>query len=325
MNPDLNTVFVFGAGFSMEQGYPLASTMRERVFSFLESEKNPFSEFLKPWNGELPEGQFYTGLREIEGDVELPFEELLIKFAEAEPQEQGEPGCWQLTYNELRKGVRYVLWDIHKQIECVKPAYRNFATWLRPNWHRHGIISFNWDLQAELLLHQHGVPWHYCPNAQGSLPVIKPHGSINWNKHRKEGYDAEYPHWCSVGYTNLSFDAKAPLSDPELDAIVPHLSYTLFPGDPDLPNSDEDVGLLWKDAERLIQNADEVVFIGYSFPDYDKYACEFFRQWVQDKKVIAINPSDDDLKQCETILDTDIEPRKERFSDCSYAQPSTDN
>ena len=27
MNSDLNTVFVLGAGFSVEQGYPLVSTM----------------------------------------------------------------------------------------------------------------------------------------------------------------------------------------------------------------------------------------------------------------------------------------------------------
>ena len=41
MRPALNTVFVLGAGFSVEQGYPLARTMKEQLIKFLKYEWRP--------------------------------------------------------------------------------------------------------------------------------------------------------------------------------------------------------------------------------------------------------------------------------------------
>ena len=66
----------------------------------------------------------------------------------------------------------------------------------------------------------------------------------------------------------------------------------IFAGDPDSPESDEDVGLLWEDAARLMDKADEVVFIGYSFPHYDQYSRKFFKDRVRGKKIVAVDPSD---------------------------------
>ena len=140
MSPIQNTVFVLGAGFSVEQGYPLARDMRQHVISYLKSGQNLRRGYLKPWSGGLPKGQFYAGLEMVEGDGELPFEELLIKLTQRLKQRDAGP-CHQ-TDELLRIGARRVLWDIHNSIDQVDPAYKNFAAWLRTDWHRHGVIAF---------------------------------------------------------------------------------------------------------------------------------------------------------------------------------------
>ena len=322
--PPRGHVFVLGAGFSVEQGYPLARTMKEDVICFLESKQIPWQGFMKRNGPEYQEGQFYAGLQIVEENGELQFEELLLTLSERIREVEGGP--YYATDFMLRLGARLRLWEIKNSTDVVNAAYTNFATWLRVNWQHHGIISFNWDLQAELALCQAGVPWHYSQSAQGRLPVIKPHGSINWNRYRQENLTACYPHWQAVDGTKLSFNAKQPLSDPKLDENVPNLNYMLFPGDNDRPESQHDMELLWREAACLIRKAEEIVFIGYSFPNYDCYSQEFFRDEVRGKKVVVINPNTDDLKKFRRVLNNnyaEIVLRKETFGDSPYAQAVT--
>ena len=189
-------------------------------------------------------------------------------------------------------------------------------------WWQHGIISFNWDLQAELILQKANLPWGYSPSS--GVPIIKPHGSINWSGHRRDEFNsAHYPFWQPVGSdSRLSFDSKNPLSNPDESGINRNLNYVLFPGDSELPEFDEDVGMLWRDAACLVDRAKVVVFIGYSFPNYDTYARKFFKDRVQDKMVVAVNPSTDDLRKFRFILGANVELRQEKFRDCPYGQPA---
>ena len=316
----LDTVFVLGAGFSFEQGYPLARNMKENVLSFLCRERHVrYWEWMQPWNGGYEKGQFYAGLEMIERNDDLPFEELLLKLARRLKEGNGGP-CHQ-TNEVLRIGARRRLWEIHNSVKKVNPAYRNFAGWLRSDWQRYGIISLNWDLQVERLLQEANVPWHYCPTAQGRLTIIKPHGSINWNRYRQEDLNALYLAWEPVARgSKLSFDPQQPLSDPDESEILANLRYLIFPGDPDQPDSHEDLKLLWDDASSLIHRAEKIVFVGYSFPEYDCHSREVFADRCRGKKIVVINPSKRDLRKFSRILGADIEFREEKFSDCLYAQ-----
>ena len=150
MSPLLDTVFVLGAGFSVEQGFPLARDIRQDVISFLNSERNPQQGFLRPGNGGYPEGQFYAGLGMIEEDGELPFEELLIKLAER--LKQGDAGPCRQTDEQLRIGARRVLWEIHNSIEQVEPAYKKLRC-LAPRGlasPRHHLIQLGSSSRADV-------------------------------------------------------------------------------------------------------------------------------------------------------------------------------
>ena len=292
--------------------------------SFVKREDFAWNGYLQPGHGDYPNGSFYAGLKMIEGDKKLMFEELLIKFTER--LRGKDAGPWIQTNEVLRIGTRRLLWEIHnKSIENVKPAYTNFASRLRSEHHRHGIISFNWDLQAELALSEMNIPWQYDLTTQGQLPVIKPHGSINWNQHLQQCLHSDYSYWRSVGSTKLSFDLRYPLRDTGLDDVMPDINYTIFPGDSDLPETDCNLKRLWQDAACLINGAKEVVFIGYSFPNYDRHARRFFREKVKDKKVVIVNPSRNDLQKLSRILGKTaayMELCKQGFNHCYYAQPT---
>ena len=64
--------------------------------------------------------------------------------------------------------------DPHNLIVEVAPAYRNFAAWLGMDQRQHGVISFNWDLQAELRLTQESIRWRYTLWALGSRLSLTP-------------------------------------------------------------------------------------------------------------------------------------------------------
>ena len=252
----------------------------------------------------------------------LQFEELLLKLAMQ--RKQGEVGPWDITDHVLRVGAARLIWTTHNRIEEVAPAYRNFADWLGVDQGQHGVISFNWDLQVEMLLTQANMRWSYT--LASGVPIIKPHGSVNWNGFLRDGLEADYPYWQAVSAgSKLSFDSKNPLSNPDPEGINRPLNYMIFPGDIDPPNADPDAELLWRDAARVIDKAETVVFIGYSLPNYDSDAREFLVGAVRGKKIVAINPSLGDLGKFAAVFGYGVELRQEAFSQCQYGRsgPST--
>ena len=313
------TAFVLGAGFSVDEQYPLVRTMKGQVIHFLEAERHSaYWTFMKPGNGGYGRGQFYAGLEIIDPDNDLQFEELLVALRKRLKQNIAIDPC-HITEKVLRIGAARLLWAIHNSIWEVATSYKNSAGWLGMKGLPHGLISFNWDLQAELLLTQANVPWSY--SITSGIPVIKPHGSITWSGHLREGLVPEYAYWQSIAVgSNLSFDSAEPLSNPFKQGINMNLNYMIFPGDPDLPDADADVALLWRDVAAVIKNAECVAFIGYSLPAYDSYAARFFKEAVQAKKIVAINPAFDHLQRFKALFGDAVELRQEKFKECPYGR-----
>src|SRR5437867_2617012 len=213
MTTVLRTAFVLGAGLSVEEQYPLVRTMKEQVVHFLEAERHSaYWSFMKPGNGGYDRGQFYAGLEIINPEKNLQFEELLLALGTRLKKTIDVDPCY-ITAKVLRIGAARLLWAIHNSIWEVAPSYKNFAAWLGMHQLPHGVISFNWDLQTELLLTQAQVPWSYSIGS--GVPIIKPHGSITWSGHLREGLVPEYAYWQAIApCSKLSFDSTQPLSNP---------------------------------------------------------------------------------------------------------------
>ena len=318
----LSRTFILGAGFSASQQFPLMRDLRERLVHFLEAERHfSYWQFLRPRSDGLPEGPFYTGLKRADPSDSLQFEELLTKLSNQLKTASSEDPCW-ITRDVLSMGCARLLWCIHNSIWRVEATYENFANWVgtRPETETNAILSFNWDILAEQALHDADIPWAYSLADSTTVPVLKPHGSVNWNTYLREGLQANYSHWRPISPdSRFSYDSANPFSNPDRQEVHPSLRYMIFPGNPELPEKDEDIGLIWKEAERAIGNRDIVVFLGYSLPSYDSYALKFFKRVCKDKRIEVHDPDPTCLERFRSELGNDVKVFKEKFEHSPYA------
>ena len=284
-----STTFVLGAGFSAEQQFPLVWGLKERVIHFLEAEQHArYKTFLSDSQG-LGYAQFYEGLTRVDPNNALGFEEVLIALAGYLTAADREDPAF-VTDEVLRIGCARLLWCIDGFIWQVAQCYEYFAR--RLVQHSWRVMSFNWDVLVERSIHEVNGSWTYSLAGNG-VPVIKPHGSINWSAHAQhENLTPEYQYWQPIApASKLSFDIKRPLANPDMQAINEDLRYCLYPGDPDLPSTNADLQLLWTDAESAITQSKRVVFIGYSLPPYDSFGGKFLIKLCANTAVDVYDPS----------------------------------
>jgi hypothetical protein len=318
--------FVLGAGFSAAQEFPLVAVLKNRVLHFMQAEQHPsYRVFLQSGNGGFERGQFFAGLDLIDPRDSLGFEELLIALTRHTANTSPIDPC-HVTLKQLRSGCGRLFWYFDSLAQNPLACHKNFATWLRssPESLSHGIISFNWDLLAERALARAKIPWAYSDEEGSSVPILKPHGSINWSRHLQEELKAEYQDWLPISLdSKFCFDYKNPFLNPDIDNIHPNLRYMIFPGDPELPIHDSDALRIWTQIHNILGKSDLIVFIGYSLPSYDSYALQCFKKACKGKIVEVYNPSTEHLQRFQAELSPHVRMISvvaEKFENCIYAQ-----
>lgn len=125
------------------------------------------------------------------------------------------------------------------------------------------IVSFNYDTVFEQSL-PGSQPWAYegLEDTTGSLRILKPHGSVNWEAGTPIHRVAEATRSVIVAPTHLKFVATAQPGAPDLAGYL------------DQSPQIQDV---WTRMERHMREARLLVFIGYSFPIADLYFSSILR------------------------------------------------
>jgi hypothetical protein len=199
-------------------------------------------------------------------------------------------------------------------------AYRNFASWLHEhhdNGKPNAIVSLNWDLVAETALKCCGVPWQYN-SATPLVPVLKPHGSINWSRHVQQGLKALSAQWQPiVPNSPYCYIADDPFSDPFGAGTNQNLRHLIFPGDSEDENG---VARIWAEVADAIREREVVVFIGYSLPDYDSEASKFFRRSAAGKPIEVYVLSRNTLERYRQTLGELVANDTVSFEICPYAE-----
>ena len=240
------TVFVLGAGFSYHAGIPLVQQLRTEILNCIDRIKDRdliINPFFLPMLPEYPRGKFWAGFEFV--DRGQGIEELLVDLRGAVDK---CPVALQ-ALNILRRVCTRLLWEKHHGLRFRLPdIYSGFAHRVASSI---GVISFNWDLVCETALETIGRAFGYAPDSR--IPIIKPHGSINWTNHLqpKPGRLIENPPgMCPIadGMTT-AWDQGAPFDDPLLPYDADDLRHMIFPGDPEMASLDGEEAR--KDAERL--------------------------------------------------------------------------
>ena len=328
-------VFLLGAGFSAYAKYPLVRDLRKAVLEDIENDKSGCYFWCERWRDE-----FWAGLKVADSALsyggmnpEDCFEEILLYLSRAKLDDSAA----MTTDRILRCATGRLLWKLNKQ--SLPDEYRHFVNHAKCSI---GVISFNWDVLLEAALWREGILWEYKP-INRPLPIIKPHGSINWSGHEQLGNPGD-PMWkelfsgsglCWIPPRSTGDKSAEPdpaFQDPFPDCSNSDLNYMLFPGDPDAPEavvgtaiSDKAVSdrrALWDHACLLLEKSKEVVFLGYSLPAYDNYAVRRLKKSCRGKRVVVVNPCSNHAEEIKKNLepDVDVTIKLERFEVSEYAK-----
>ena len=303
-------LFILGAGFSRYAGMPLVQQLRECVFDWLKRKRSSDPHVavhlgpLPNWP-EFPDGKFRAGLLRVDPGDNRGFEEWMADLLKAANE---YPACVQ-TYNVLRYACTKLLWEKQVSVTGLPDAYTHFARQVRQSL---GVVSFNWDLICERALEDAGVPWGYSAKT-APIPVIKPHGSLNWVNHLQQadsGINCVSPEGVVpiAPESTLAYDRARPFEDPLLEYDWIKLRSITFPGDLEAvdpingPRAAADQDRLWHETRELIAKADTIVFIGYSLPRYDVLAVDQLHTACRGKSIVACNPSPDVLSEFSRVF-----------------------
>lgn len=310
--------FILGAGFSASAGFPLVRALRHELLSFIETEQHPSAKpHLTPNVHGHPQGQFYAGLEAIDPRGSMGLEELMIALRDRLAATHDHDPCYNCE-RILRDACGRLLWQKQAALRVLPVAYTNFGSWFHEhhgNGQPNAIISFNWDLLAERALTDARVCWAYTAQLPW-VPILKPHGSINWSDHCEKNLLAASM-WKPISpQSTYSYIPTAPLSDPFENGVNQRLRKLFLPGDPEGAGGSK---LVWEEAEASIRERDTVVFIGYSLPHYDEHATEFFRRTTAGKQIEVYARSAETLEHYRRLLGHISTTKPMGFTDCPYA------
>ena len=281
------TVFVLGAGFSRHAGIPVMNELRDEVL------------------GE-------TRIRNLTAlparDTERSLEEILLDL----PQRADESAAQ--AHDTLLNSSLCLLWEKHQTMPDLAEAYSRFA---RVAGDSVGIVSLNWDLVCELALYTADIEWSYSTDR--GIPVIKPHGSINWTNHSllpKQKWKSGNGFALIDDERSISYRPDDPFRDPLVGYTDSDFKYVTFPGL--LQDNTEATNRLWAEARALIDKGSRVVFIGYSLPCYDRRSTTELVAACSGKEIGVVDPSSKVQEAYRCLLGRDIGCQLENFEECEF-------
>lgn len=274
LSSEKRVVFVVGAGFSTEFGYPMARELLARVWPRLNQDtKKGLKKVIKfhhpDWDSRpatLPE-----------------IEELLTELAANEDLLPSLRPGGPFSVEKLRDLRQQLLFEIANWFHKIHSKAANNAV-IEEFAHRvklsgASIISFNWDYELDKALFPKVTTGCYGLAEKGTdgLVLLKPHGSLNWylaSLGRRIIPERRVKLWTGQGgdesvYCFLRWRAPKSKRRRYVPWIVPptHLK-------------DFRHGMLrhiWKKCVDLLSVASEVYFLGYSLPPADWHSRYIFR------------------------------------------------
>lgn len=269
------TIFVLGAGFSKEAGFPLTNefTDKKRISKFRKNLNkteqkrldNVTEYFLDRIDNKYCEDSIESVLNHIS----------VADYLDMEATRDGEESY---PSSEI---FRDVLWYLVKLLEndskCKIPKeYEKFVKHVYSN--QFSIISFNYDLIIETILHKLNANCDYGIDTapiENSTLLMKMHGSVNWTYCTKCKQFVFYPDYqTSKVLANKSKCPTCKTVNLEPIIIPPILYKDNFYKH---PLYEDLIRQLWGFANDELVSANKVIFIGFSMSETDAYARELFK------------------------------------------------
>jgi len=271
--------YILGAGFSKVCGFPLARELTRPVFQSAyplgdeqrEPARKAYLDFLQSI---YPDCEFETDWPDFEDVITLLDEWERYRFDYEGPNPTSNGYNPKHLKTVLLKSMGLYLCKILR--ECPDNQMRLIKDFVRFVVASNEIlVSFNWDLLIEVASHDLGIPINYGKDDEGSLSLIKPHGSLNLAEMSRDRYDK-----ANKSFNVLSIEiihenngivvvrSKDP-TDSANRIIHPFKDVLLVEPTARKAYSSAWIKQQWQHALDVLRSADEIVIIGYSLPDAD--------------------------------------------------------
>jgi hypothetical protein len=271
--------YILGAGFSEVCGFPLARGLTCPVFESAypvgneqrEQARRAYLDFLKSIYLDC---DFETHWPDFEDMITLLDEWELYRFDYEGPKPNSTDYNPKHLKTVLLKSMGLYFCKIlgecvDNQIQLIKDFVCSVVA------SNEIIVSFNWDLLIEVACRDLGVSINYGKDNEGSLSLIKPHGSLNLAEMSKDRYDkakeAINVHSIEIIHENngiVVVRAENP-ADSANRIIHPFKDVLLVEPTARKAYSSTWIKQQWQYALDVLRSADEIVIIGYSLPDTD--------------------------------------------------------
>jgi hypothetical protein len=326
-------VFILGAGFSYNAGFPLAYHLLRQVYERLDRETQ--SELYRTLQFLYPEVNAAKTISE--GLTQVGVEDFMSLLDVSEQFNARLPTTWlrSTRIRSLRARMLTAIADL--MIDCQVAAENQgrcdyVDRFVRRLWPTDTVITFNWDVLLERRLVRNDVRYAYKSRERGkALLLLKLHGSIDWR--HGETLDSIH-HLTSVHRQlfQLPWDRLMELRDAghHNDAppyVVPPTFFKDLQGSTDLEE-------LWVTAFRQVVLADEIHFCGYRLPPEDMYARSVLRRAIRQNarerkkkekpaaKITLVNPDSNNevIGLMRKFLDRSVKPEKDKFEESRWGR-----
>ena len=268
-------MFVLGAGFSKEAGFPLTKEFTDR------NEIKKFREILdKSEQERLDRVTEYFFNRIDEKYCKDDIESVLNHIAVADYLVMEATTKSDETYSSSQI-FKDLLWFLTRMLKersknTILSEYERFVKYAYYN--KCPIISFNYDMIIEEVLRKLDVECDYgfsTTPIENSLFLMKMHGSVNWAFCSKCGNVILFSDYeASSVLENKSHCTVCKETTLETIIIPPILYKDTFYKH---PKYEDLIRQLWGFANDELVDAKNVVFIGFSMAETDAYAQELFK------------------------------------------------
>jgi hypothetical protein len=302
------TVFVLGAGFSAGLGFPLTRDLLPMVLRRVDGRiKHILIQIIR---FHFP--HFSANRRSTYPNVE----EVLTKIAiNEELWSASRPIAGGFKKRHLLQARREILYQVsslfHERLKTVRN--RGWLTSFLDYIHRTKsiVVSFNWDLVLERFLFNEKVDesTYGLGNPRGQPVLLKPHGSLNWyeasivEKVRRDRLSSLTADLCPPPeYEDILLFRKLRAPKTKVNRrYVPYVVPPTFVKRFDHPL----LRKIWLEAILELGQARKVVFVGYSFPEYDHHSDFMFRCGFDNQVQGVLSREGERLKRtgrCEVIV-----------------------
>jgi len=301
-------VFILGAGFSRCCEYPSGKELFKTIYGVIDSGGWKYFEKYKKICLEA-----LSDLRvDISKREEVYFDELVLKIKEFSEVGKDSKGIYILLKIVLTETARSYFYGLLKEkSQKIKPVL-NFVKGLKKNVKLPDsdiIVSFNWDLLVEYAIQKIGHAYGY-DLSEGDVPILKPHGSINWR--RVANYEG-----IRIFDNFEDYNSEHRVEDAQL-MIMPY------------DKERKQIRKLQKVQEQVevvLSQTNEFIIIGYSMPDYDAYVLDIFKKNIlprikkslEPSQIIIVDPYQSVINRYKALFSNDIKVVPCNFENTIYA------